>query len=105
MAQRWKTDLTDTDVTPEIAFLNRRQVIGGLAGVGIASFAGKASAEELEPNNWDESTGYNNVYEFGTGKEEPAARAHLMTTKPWSVKIDGMVNNPGEYDLQDIMLR
>ncbi|WP_425044773.1 protein-methionine-sulfoxide reductase catalytic subunit MsrP [Primorskyibacter sp. S87] len=103
MAQRWKNDLTDTDVTPEFAFLNRRQVIGGLAGVGIASFAGKASAEELEPNNWDEITGYNNFYEFGTGKEDPAARAHLMTTKPWSVKIDGMVNNPGEYDLQDIM--
>lgn len=103
MAHRWKNDLSHADVTPEHIFLNRRQVIAGLAGTGLAMAAGPLSAETLEPNTWEEITTYNNFYEFGTGKGDPAKNAHLMKTDPWSVKIDGMVDKPGEYSFQDIM--
>ncbi len=48
-------------------------------------------------------SGYNNYYEFGTGKEDPAANAHTLTVKPWTVKIDGMVEKPAEYALEDIV--
>ena len=48
-------------------------------------------------------TSYNNFYEFGTKKSDPAKYAHEMTTDPWSVKIDGLVGKPGTYPLDDIL--
>jgi sulfoxide reductase catalytic subunit YedY len=59
--------------------------------------------EGLESNSYEDITQYNNFYEFGTGKTDPAANAHTLTTKPWSVTIDGMVDNPGEFALADLM--
>ena len=91
MARRWTNDLTLADATPEAAFWNRRQIMAGLAGTGLAAALGsRARAEEgLEPNSWEEVTSYCNFYEFGTGKSDPSAYAGRMTTQPWSVKIDG----------------
>ncbi|MES0826855.1 protein-methionine-sulfoxide reductase catalytic subunit MsrP [Ruegeria sp. SCP11] len=104
MAHRWTNTLTRADVTPRAAFLNRRQLMAGLAGVGLAGVARGASAQEaLEPNSWEEITSYNNFYEFGTGKDDPVKYAGALTTEPWSVKIDGLVDNPGDYDFKDIM--
>ncbi|AAV96500.1 protein-methionine-sulfoxide reductase catalytic subunit MsrP [Ruegeria pomeroyi] len=103
MAHRWINDLTPADITPRGAWMNRRQVMAGMAGAGLAAFAGSAQAETLEPNSWEEITSYNNFYEFGTGKDDPAAYAHLLKTVPWSIKIDGMVERPGDYDFQDIL--
>jgi sulfoxide reductase catalytic subunit YedY len=48
-------------------------------------------------------TTYNNFYEFGVGKEDPSELAHLFNPRPWTVKIDGMVEKPGEYDLDDFL--
>lgn len=105
MAHRWTNTLTYDDVTPRSAFLNRRQVMAGLAaGAGLASVAGSAQAKDtLEPNSYEDITQYNNYYEFGTGKNDPAANAHTLTTAPWTVKIDGLVDKPGEYAFADIM--
>ena len=105
MAHRWKNDLTWSDVTPEATFLNRRQIMAGLAGVGVAGMVGAPAfaEEELAPNTWEEVTNYCNFYEFGTGKEDPARHAGQMTTEPWSVKIDGMVDKPGDYSFEQIM--
>ncbi|MBM1689836.1 protein-methionine-sulfoxide reductase catalytic subunit MsrP [Sulfitobacter geojensis] len=106
MAYRWTKTLTPQDVTPEAAFLNRRQLIAGAAaGVGLAAMAGQgqAATEGLEPNSYEDITQYNNYYEFGTGKTDPARNAHTLTTSPWTVKIDGMVDKPGDYAMADIM--
>lgn len=105
MARRWSNDLTHADTTPEAAFWNRRQIIAGLAGAGLAGALGsRAAAEEvLEPNSWEEVTSYCNFYEFGTGKSDPAAYAGRMTTKPWSVEIGGMVERPGTYSMEQIL--
>ena len=104
MAHRWTNTLTHADITPRAAFLNRRQVMGGLAGSGLAVMAGRADAEgALKQNTWEEITSYNNYYEFGTRKDDPAKYAHTLTTEPWSVTIDGLVDRPGDYDFQDIM--
>lgn len=104
MAHRWTNKLTHADVTPRAAFLNRRQVVAGLAGVGLAAVARPSSAQEaLEPNTWEEITTYNNYYEFGTGKDDPAKYAGSLITEPWSVKIDGLVDRPGDYDFKDIL--
>ena len=107
MAYRWKNDLTDADVTPYGAWMNRRQLMAGMAGLGLISATGRAeaAADALEPNSLDDIASYNNFYEFGTGKGDPAQHAHMMTTEPWSVTIDGMVDRPGDYSFQDIMAK
>lgn len=105
MAYRWTNDLTSADVTPQAAFLNRRQIMAGMAGAGLAAMTGGAAqaGEGLEPNSWEDVTTYCNYYEFGTGKGDPSANAHGLTTSPWSVTIDGMVDRPGEYDFNEIL--
>ncbi|AFO89031.1 protein-methionine-sulfoxide reductase catalytic subunit MsrP [Phaeobacter inhibens] len=110
MAHRWKNDLSDADVTPYAAFLNRRQIMAGLgsaAGLGLAGLGGTAARaateEALEPNSWEDVTTYCNFYEFGTGKGDPAAYAGQMTTEPWSVEIDGLVERPGSYSMAQIL--
>lgn len=106
MAYRWINTLTDKDITPHGAFLNRRQIMGGaLAGIGLAGLAGRASAapEGLEPNSYKDITSYNNYYEFGTGKDDPARYADRLTIEPWTVQIDGLVDKPGAYGFDDIM--
>lgn len=105
MAFRWKNTLTENDVTDEALFLNRRQLMAGAAaGVGLMATGSSASTEEeLIPSSWEDITQYNNFYEFGTGKGDPAAYAHELTTSPWTVTIDGLVDKPGEYDFEDIM--
>jgi len=104
MAHRWTNTLTLADATPRAAFLNRRQIIAGLGAAGLAGIAGRATGQEaLEPNTLEDISSYCNYYEFGTRKDDPARHAHLLTTEPWSVTIDGLVDRPGDYDFQDIM--
>ncbi|WP_333714847.1 protein-methionine-sulfoxide reductase catalytic subunit MsrP [Yoonia sp.] len=103
MAYRWKNDLTMADVTPKAAYLNRRQILAGTMGLGAIGLAGSARAQGLEPNTLEEITSYNNFYEFGTGKNDPAQNAHKLVTAPWSIKLDGMVDRPGDYALDDLL--
>ena len=82
----------------------RARVLGA-AGLGLGSIAGPALAapEGLEPNPLEDITNYNNYYEFGTGKTDPAKYASALTTEPWTIKVDGMVDKPGDYQLEDIL--
>lgn len=108
MAYRFKTNLRDSDVTPERDFMNRRQIIAGAAAsLGAMAAtpllgAGRYSTSAA-PNSFADITSYNNFYEFGTGKEDPARNAGGLTTSPWTIKIDGMVEKPGNYALDDIL--
>ncbi|WP_027245035.1 protein-methionine-sulfoxide reductase catalytic subunit MsrP [Leisingera daeponensis] len=113
MARRWTNDLTYADATPQAAFWNRRRIMAGLAGSGLAAALGSQAQADLapagqaeqalEPNTWEEVTSYCNFYEFGTGKGDPSEYAGRMTTDPWSVAIDGMVDNPGDYSFEQIL--
>ena len=102
MAFRWKNTLKDRDVTTEGLYMSRRSVLAGLVAAGAVPSMARAS-DGLEPNSWDDITSYNNYYEFGTGKDDPAKNAHRLTIDPWTVRIDGMVDRPGDYDFDDIM--
>ncbi len=107
---RRKTDLTWSDVTPKSLWLSRR---GLLAGAGGLALAGPAAARieaaksplstDETPNTFEEITTYNNFYEFGTDKGDPAANAGALTTDPWAIEIGGMVDRPGSYDLADVV--
>jgi sulfoxide reductase catalytic subunit YedY len=57
--------------------------------------------ESLTP--YEDVTGYNNFYEFGTGKEDPARYAGSLVTRPWSVEVAGEVERPAVYDLDDLL--
>ena len=110
MRNRVNSNLNWSDVTPKALFLNRRHLIAGaaaavIAGPALAKIAAKPSAYSTDaaPNTLQEITSYNNYYEFGTGKEDPAASAAGLVTDPWSIKIDGMVDKPGDYALGDIL--
>ncbi|WGH77476.1 protein-methionine-sulfoxide reductase catalytic subunit MsrP [Jannaschia ovalis] len=101
----FKPDLTQADVTPRGLWLNRRKLIAGLGAGSIAGGLGLgAQAQEaLEPNTWEEITTYNNFYEFGIQKDEPAKHAGAMETDPWPITVDGLVDNPGDYMLSDLI--
>ena len=108
MGHRWRSDLKQSEVTDEQVFLKRRHLLAGLAGIGLAGGLASASsaaqrAEELVPNEWEDITNYNNYYEFGTGKSDPAKYAGALSTTPWSVEINGLVDRPEVYHLEDIL--
>jgi len=110
---KYVPDLTEADVTPKEAWLNRRQIMAG-AGAIAAGFLGGPAAAKLTtvpstystkdtPNTLEQITHYNNFYEFGLQKTDPAQNAHTLVTEPWSVKIDGLVDKPGTYALDDLL--
>ena len=114
MLIKYKNSIPHSEVTPKSAFLSRRALIAG--GLGAMTIGGGVLAKSLDFKADDTNvelrdqltpkdavTSYNNYYEFGTGKGDPAKNAHTLTTDPWSVKIDGMVNNPGDYALEDLI--
>jgi len=108
---RFKPDLKWSDVTPRAGFMNRRQLVAGALAAGTIGGPALAAmtrwdpsdSEGLVPNDYEDITSYNNFYEFGTGKGDPAQNAGALTTKPWTVRVDGLVDKPGDYDLDDLL--
>lgn len=99
-----------SDVTPKQVWLDRRRLLAGagallLAPPALAAIEARPSALSTDepPNSLEDITGYNNFYEFGLDKGDPARNAGALTIDPWSVKIDGLVDRPGSYDLADVL--
>ncbi|WP_374763561.1 protein-methionine-sulfoxide reductase catalytic subunit MsrP [Yunchengibacter salinarum] len=111
----------ESDVTPEKLVMSRRSFMVG-AGVGAlaAATAGPAAARDgrtlesldhaatrwggkLEKTPEPAVTGYNNYYEFGTDKQDPAENAWRLTVDPWSVKVNGLIDKPGTYGVEDLV--
>ncbi|MCA0204859.1 protein-methionine-sulfoxide reductase catalytic subunit MsrP [Pararhodobacter sp.] len=104
MARRWTNDLTQDDVTPRHLWLNRRQIMAGMGGAAALTATGApAMAQGLEPNTLEQISTYNNYYEFGVGKEDPAAYASALDIDPWTIRVEGMVDRPGDYALADLL--
>ena len=104
-------DIRSSEITSEDLFLNRRKFLA-VAGVATAGIVGSrrlldafpiTRPQEEKPNTWEEITGYNNYYEFGTDKEDPAANSKDFRTKPWTVKVDGLVKKPADYHFEDLV--
>ncbi len=112
-------DISASEITPESVYFDRRrflEVAAAGAGAFLASstFPGLLNAggvgpggerdtrdDELTP--YELITSYNNFYEFGTGKEDPARNARNFVTRPWTVRVEGEVNRPADYDLDDLL--
>ena len=106
------------------------QMATGVAGLSMASWASRQalaqSASAIEkpgklatllskpsgvpgamviekPTPYKDASSYNNFYEFGTDKADPAVNAHTLKTTPWTVEVEGLVKNPGKFALEDLL--
>lgn len=115
--------IRSSEITPESVYSDRRTFLKeagllGLAAVAACSSEGRAqqggagqqvrtsiNGAELKPEltPWEDVTTYNNFYEFGTSKDDPAENATRFKTKPWTVQVEGLVAKPGRYDLEDFL--
>ena len=117
--RRKRTDLTPlpSEITPPDRYYSRRELLGGLAaagaiGVGLpqvgaaaplqATKNGRLSLKE-PPNSFEDITTYNNFYEFGTDKADPARRSGKFKTQPWTVTVAGEAAKTGTFTLEDIL--
>ncbi len=119
MRMRRSNHIKPSDITPKSVYLNRRQILaaGIAAGATLAlpaSAAGPTGAKVKatrnakfsvpdSPNSYEDITTYNNFYEFGSEKGDPAANAHTLRTRPWSVTVGGEAEVSGKFTLEDIL--
>ncbi len=119
-----------SEITSPRVYRQRRQFIAhmasGAAGLALAAWAqrdarasvhrpGKLASLDAGPSSvsgamvmdkvtpYADASTYNNFYEFGTDKSDPARNAHTLVTHPWTVQIEGLVKKPGPIDLADLL--
>ena len=124
------THPVSSEITPQAIYQRRRELIklmaGGVAGAALASWAGReAMAQVQRPGKlqtlaaersavagavtmeklteYKDVAGYNNFYEFGTDKADPARNAGTLKTTPWTVEVDGLVKKPAKFALEDLL--
>ncbi|HWA17108.1 MAG TPA: protein-methionine-sulfoxide reductase catalytic subunit MsrP [Gemmatimonadales bacterium] len=111
-----RPDPLSRQITPESLYLSRRDFFLSLSAAGIALSCGerqalaKAVAADSMPATLDDKltpyetvTTYNNFYEFGTGKEDPAENARGFVATPWTVAVEGECAKPGKYAFEDLV--
>jgi methionine sulfoxide reductase catalytic subunit len=115
-----------SEITPEAVYTQRRRFLVNMglatAAVALAGYEPAAAGAAVDVNlasldvakrrelaggetvtAYEDITRYNNFYEFGTGKEDPARNAGRLRTRPWSVLVDGECEAPGRIDLEDLI--
>jgi sulfoxide reductase catalytic subunit YedY len=118
-----------SDITPRELWQNRRQWLqtAALAGVGLAGLSSSATQAQTlngpgklprlaagrsgvagaivmdKPTSYDDLTHYNNFYEFGTDKSDPGRLADSLQTRPWTVTIEGAVQKPRTFGIEDLL--
>jgi methionine sulfoxide reductase catalytic subunit len=113
------TDPKPSEICAESIYLSRRELIAALPLASTALFAANAHARNSSPTlrtglqrdrsnaetltSWQDATQYNNYYEFGTGKSDPARNAQEFQPLPWRVKVMGECNRPGELDIDQLL--
>src|SRR5262245_45465794 len=104
MIIRRPTDIPSSEITPEDVYVNRRQFLSAM-GIGAAGLiAGEGLSQEDKQNTYEEITSYNNFYEFGSDKSDPAEQApRYLKPRPWTVSVEGLCKKPGKYALDDFL--
>jgi len=124
MLIKYPTDIKPSEITSQSDYLSRRRFIRNSLGAGFAvansslllQSASAQTGTKLQGivksplsttdetlTAYDAITTYNNFYEFGTAKEDPAANSGKFKPRPWSVTIGGECNKPGSYNLEDLV--
>ncbi len=118
------SDVRPSEITSPEVYAKRREFLKAAAALGVGAVAsGPAGAlvkpsgtgtpipkvidttygDKLELTEYEHVTTYNNFYEFGTGKSQPAENAKDFKTRPWTVVVDGECEAPGEIGIEDIL--
>lgn len=119
--------IKSSEITPREIYQQRRQFLKTSVNLGLGLTAsglfathagdvfagyGLKSLKYIKNNKYDineeltkykDVTTYNNFYEFGASKSSPAATAHVLTTEPWSISVEGLVEKPAIYNLEDFV--
>lgn len=125
MPTKSSDSILPSEITPKEHWLRRREFMAGaVAGLGLAATGGLGAALAVRPAHAGEKipglvrsplstdetptslkdvTGYNNFYELGTDKDDPARNAGSLKTRPWTVRVDGACEAPGEIGIEDIL--
>ena len=127
MLTRKAPELTYADITPKSVYLDRRKFLRTMGIVGAAAAAGKGLFDLAWPsqtalaatklaglakspfsttekqNTFEDVTHYNNFYEFGTDKGDPAKNSKNFNTSPWSVSVEGEVKKPRKFSMDEIL--
>jgi methionine sulfoxide reductase catalytic subunit len=127
MLIRKSSDIPHSEITPRSAYLNRRVFMAGAVAAGTAALAGKRITRLVSPSDTvhaddkltivksplsltgetltslQDITHYNNFYEFGVDKGDPARNAGRLKTRPWTVSVEGLVKNPQKFDIDSLM--
>jgi methionine sulfoxide reductase catalytic subunit len=121
------SDIPSSEITPQAKWLDRRSLVKAAAAAGAVALTGSRLAEVLSPSGNVEAAGkletvksplsttgepltmladitsYNNFYEFGTDKSDPSHNASVLPTRPWSIKVSGLVKAPKTIDIDTIL--
>jgi sulfoxide reductase catalytic subunit YedY len=115
MLMQRKSDLSSSEITPKEVYFNRRGFLAAAAGglllagrdANAATFENirksplSTTGEKITP--YETTTQYNNFYEFGTAKTDPAQNAGRLKTRPWKVSVEGECNKPNVYDIDALL--
>ena len=107
--------IPSSEITPKDVWLNRRSILKSAAALGATTLAAPLAAcgqeaatgtsfttdEPITP--YQDVTGYNNFYEFGLQKTDPARHSGDFNPRPWTIEVDGLVNNPRTFDIDDLI--
>jgi len=111
-------DIKSSEITPERLYYDRREFLRTAGLLGLASAAistgalacvepGSAATEEQQLKDeltpFEDVTTYNNFYEFGLDKSDPAANAHTLQPRPWTLRVEGEVRKPMEIDIDQLL--
>ncbi|MBI2185590.1 MAG: protein-methionine-sulfoxide reductase catalytic subunit MsrP [Acidobacteria bacterium] len=126
MLIRKAPDVRYSEVTPKSFYVRRREFIAAAAAAAVGAAAafspagtGRARAQgaraklpnvrkgpfgtDEKLNSFADISGYNNYYEFGADKDDPARNAHRLVTRPWTIRVDGLVKSPASYDIDSFI--
>ena len=119
MLIRRVADIRSSEITDYQVYLNRRSFLIGAAALALAPSGTVAAAPpagqplpakrnasfavEESPTKFESVTTYNNFYEFGVNKDDPARLAHTLKPRPWTVQVDGHVARPKTYDIDELI--
>jgi sulfoxide reductase catalytic subunit YedY len=115
---RYHSDIRESEITPRELWQGRREflrtsLLASVAGLAASPFGARAGGlgaspnsryqAEDEPTPRDKVISYNNFYEFGAGKEDPAQNAGTLKTRPWTITVEGEVNQPRTFDIETLL--
>jgi methionine sulfoxide reductase catalytic subunit len=105
-----------SEITPRECYLRRREFIAGVLAAGTVGVAAPAAPAAIskyprnarysideKPNSFEDITTYNNFYEFGTSKADPARQSSRFRPVPWTVTVSGEAETTGQFSLEDIL--